>query len=78
MVGCGSSGIASSRIRTAGPARRAIGRRHEYDALVAERARGTSLRRTTAKQRARANRKAIGLRPDEPAAYFNLGNALNA
>ena len=30
---------------------------------------------------ARANREAIGLRPekpDEPAAYFNLGNALNA
>ena len=48
----------------------------EYAKLIAEGARYSSQQDT--RRAARALREAIALRPDEPAAYFNLGAALNS
>ena len=55
-------------------ARRAAQTGDAYDELVAEGARYGSQQDT--RRAARAFREAIALRPDEPAAYYNLGAAL--
>jgi tetratricopeptide (TPR) repeat protein len=55
-------------------ARRAAQTGDEYDELVAEGARYFSKEDT--RRAARADREAIALRPDQPAAYYNLGAAL--
>ena len=55
-------------------ARRAAQTGDEYDELIAEGARYASQQDT--RRAARAFREAIALRPDEPAAYANLGAAL--
>eukprot|EP00964_Phaeocystis_antarctica_P039419 scaffold22551_cov60-Phaeocystis_antarctica.AAC.1 len=47
----------------------------EYEGLLAEGMRYKS--QQDWRRAARAYREAIALRPDDPAAYFNLGNALN-
>ena len=47
----------------------------EYDRLLAEGARYTSME--DRRRAAKAYREAIALRPDEPWAYFSLGHALN-
>ena len=74
MVGCSSSGIASSRsARPGAPRNRATSTTRCWLA------KGTRYHsKEDYRRAAKANREAIALRPNEPTAYFNLGNALNA
>ena len=71
-------GVAQQRDREAAErlARHAAQTGDEYDELIAESMRYIS--KEDWRRAARTCREAIALRPDEPVAYFNLGNALNA
>ena len=71
-------GVAQQRDREAAErlARHAAQTGDEYDELIAEGMRYVS--KEDWRRAARTCREAIALRPDEPVAYFNLGNALNA
>ena len=73
MVGCCSSGLASSRRSWTG---RPHGRATRNDELVADGVRYGS--KDDTRRAARACREAIALRPDRPEAYANLGVALSS